>query len=123
MNSVRMSGRLAGEPRLAPTDRGRPVCDLRLTVDNRPYRPFEIAVSVFDAPARACAGRLSAGDEVRVEGELRYRIWRDRAGRSHEGFSILGRVELLGPLPGRGAPGAGPEQGPAEAAEAEATVA
>jgi single-stranded DNA-binding protein len=120
MNSVRMTGCLAGEPKLAPTDRGRSVCDLRLTVDNGPYPAFDIDVSVFDAPARICAERLSKGDRVRVEGELRFRRWRDRAGRSREGFSILGCVEPVEPRSGHGAATAGgPDPAPGEVAEAE----
>jgi single-strand DNA-binding protein len=95
MNSVNMTGRLTREPKLAPTDAGRPVCDMRVAIDNGPYRSFDIDVSVFDAPAQICADRLSRNDEVRVEGELRFRRWRDRAGRWHEGYSILGHVTAL----------------------------
>jgi single-stranded DNA-binding protein len=109
MNSVKMTGHLASEPRLAPTDAGRPVCDMRVTVDNGRYRSFEIDVSVFDAPAETCADELSKDDEVRISGELRFRRWRDRAGWWHEGFSIAGSVEPLAGVPG---PDAGPPDGP-----------
>jgi single-stranded DNA-binding protein len=109
MNSVKLTGRLTCKPKLAPTDAGRPVCDIRITVFNGRYRPFDIDVSVFDEEAHACA-ELSIGDDVQVDGELRFRKWRDRGGRWHEGFSILGNVTPL-------------ERHPVEAAEAEpATV-
>lgn len=103
MNSVKMTGRLVTTPKLAPTDKGRPVCDTRLLVDNGPYPSFEIAVSVFDEPAHACAGNLSRGDRVQVDGELRFRKWKDRAGRWHRGYSIVGGVGLLGGPSGRDA--------------------
>jgi single-stranded DNA-binding protein len=99
MNSVKLTGRLTDEPKLAPTDAGRAVCDMRVTADNGRYRSFDIDVSVFDAPARVCVERLSKGDEVRVSGELRFRRWRDRVGRWHEGFSIAGLVEPLAGSP------------------------
>jgi single-strand DNA-binding protein len=94
-NRVVITGHLAAEPKLAPTDAGRPVCDMRLTAHNGRHPRFDIPVSVFDEPARACGAHLAKGDEVRVEGELRYRRWRDRGGRWHQDFSIAGQVELL----------------------------
>ena len=63
MNSVEMTGRLTADPKSSPTDAGRPVCDMRVTVDNGRYRSFEIDVSVFDAPAEVCADELSKDDE------------------------------------------------------------
>jgi single-stranded DNA-binding protein len=119
MNSVKLTGRLTCKPKLAPTDAGRPVCDMRIAVDNGPYRSFDIDVSVFDAPARTCAERLESGDKVRVEGELRFREWRDRANRRHEGYSILGRVEPLGRSSGQDTENASP----AEAVEPERALA
>jgi single-stranded DNA-binding protein len=95
MNSVEMTGRLTADPKPSPTDAGRPVCDLRLTVDNGRYPSFDIDVSVFDAAAKVCAGRLSKDDEVRVRGELRFRVWQDRGRRWHREFSITGTVEPL----------------------------
>jgi single-stranded DNA-binding protein len=94
-NRVVITGHLAADPKLAPTDAGRPVCDLRLTAHNGRHPRFDIPVSVFDEPARACGAHLAKGDEVRVEGELRFRRWRDRGGRWHQDFSIAGQVELL----------------------------
>jgi single-stranded DNA-binding protein len=94
-NRVVITGHLAADPKLAPTDAGRPVCDMRLTAHNGRHPRFDIPVSVFDEPARACGAHLAKGDEVRVEGELRFRRWRDRGGRWHQDFSIAGQVELL----------------------------
>jgi hypothetical protein len=34
---------------------------------------------------------LSKGDEVEIDGKLRFRVWSDRRGRRHQGFSILAR--------------------------------
>jgi len=55
MNSVTLTGRLVTKPKLAPTDKGRPVCDVRLLVDNGLYPAFKIDVSVFDGAAHTCA--------------------------------------------------------------------
>jgi single-stranded DNA-binding protein len=105
-NRVVITGHLAADPKLAPTNAGRPVCDMRLTAHNGRHPSFDIPVSVFDQPARACADDLAKGDEVRAEGELRFRRWRDRGGRWHEGFSVSGHVELLQDSPRRGDAGA-----------------
>ncbi len=99
MNSVQMTGRLTAEPKPSPTDAGRPVCDMQIAVDNGRYPSFDIDVSVFDAAAKVCVGRLSKGDEVRVRGELRFRVWQDRGRRWHRKFSITGTVEPLGGMP------------------------
>jgi single-stranded DNA-binding protein len=124
MNSVTLAGRLVTKPKLAPTDKGRPVCDVRLLVDNGPYPAFKIDVSVFDAAAHICAEQRSRGDKVRVEGELRYRIWRDRANRQHEGFSIIGRVEPLDRASGQDAEnGSQPGSASVSTAQPAATVA
>ncbi len=95
MNSVKLTGRLTADPKSSPTDAGRPVCDMRLAVDNGRYPSFDIDVSAFDAAAEVCAERLSKGDEVRVRGELRFRVWQDRGRRWHREFSITGTVEPL----------------------------
>jgi single-strand DNA-binding protein len=105
-NRVVITGNLAAEPKLAPTNAGRPVCDMRLTAHNGRHPRFDIPVSVFDEPARACGRYLAKGDEVRVEGELRFRRWRDRGGRWHQDFSIAGQVELLQDSARRGDAGA-----------------
>ena len=124
MNSVQMTGRLTADPRSAPTDAGRPVCDMQLAVDNGRYPSFDIGVSVFDAAAKVCAERLSKDDEVRVRGELRFRVWQDRGCRWHREFSITGTVEplegLSADLAGRPDPqpvGAALAQGSAEAGD------
>ena len=97
MNSVKMSGRLAGEPRLKHIAKKRAVCEMRLAVDNGGRYPATfIDLSVFDAPAYVCAEHLSKGCLVEVKGELRFREWRDGAGRRHERYSIVGLVEPPG---------------------------
>jgi single-stranded DNA-binding protein len=99
MNSVHMTGRLTVDPKPSPTDAGRPVCDMRLAVDNGRYPSFDIDVSAFDAAAEVCAERLSKDDKVRVRGELRFRVWQDRGRRWHRDYSITGTVEPLEDLP------------------------
>lgn len=96
MNSVKMTGRLTHEPKLKHIKKKRAVCEMRLAVDNGRHPTTYIDLSVFDGPAYVCAEHLSKGSRVKVEGELRFREWRDPAGWRHQRYSIVGRVEPLG---------------------------
>jgi single-stranded DNA-binding protein len=96
-NKVELTGRLTREPKLLHVSKKRPVCEMRLAVDNGRYPTTFVTVSVFDGPAYSCAEFLSRGSEVQVEGELAFRE-RDAAGaRRHEPHSIVGRVMPLHP--------------------------
>jgi single-stranded DNA-binding protein len=83
-------GRLIGNPAISNTGTGRFVCDMRVELFNEQYRSFVIAVTAFDAVGEECAAELSPGDEVEIDGKLRYRSWFAH-GRLREGFSILAR--------------------------------
>jgi single-stranded DNA-binding protein len=96
MNSVKMTGRLTGEPKLKHIGtKKRAVCEMRLAVDNGRYPTTFINLSVFDAPAYVAAEHLSKGCRVKVEGELRFRERTAAGVRRHEPHSIVGRVEHL----------------------------
>jgi single stranded DNA-binding protein len=101
MNNVKMSGRLTHEPKLKHINKKRAVCEMRLAVDNGRHPTTYIDLSVFDAPAYGAAEHLSKGCRVKVEGELRFREWKDTAGWRHQRYSIVGRVEQLGRQPER----------------------
>jgi single stranded DNA-binding protein len=95
MNCVKMTGRLTREPRLEHIKEKRAVCEMRLAIDNGRHPTTYIDLSVFDAPAYVCAEHLSKGCWVKVEGELRFREWRDASGRRHQRYSLVGRAEAL----------------------------
>jgi single stranded DNA-binding protein len=124
MNSVKMTGRLTHEPKLKHIKKKRAVCEMRLAVDNGRHPTTFIDLSVFDAPAYVAAEHLSKGCRVKVEGELRFREWRDTAGWNHQRYSIVSRVELLDRPPGRDAGTANqPDLEPVDATEPAPTLA
>jgi single-stranded DNA-binding protein len=89
-------GELIADPVLTNTGAGRTVCDMKALLFNEQYQPFIIALTTFDGVAEDCAADLKKGDEVEIDGKLRFRRWME--GRHfREGFSILARrVERVG---------------------------
>jgi single-strand DNA-binding protein len=97
MNNVTLIGRLTHEPKLI--HRGdRPICEMRLAVDNHKHEPTYIDVRTFDGRAYACAEFLGKGRRVGVNGRLIYNEWRDGEDKKHERYSVIGHVEFLEPL-------------------------
>jgi single-stranded DNA-binding protein len=95
--NIEEAGELVSEPRLRRTGTGEAVCDMRANLFNEGYERFEMDLCVFGPSAETCASELSKGDEVEIDGKLRFRVWSDRRGRRHQGFSILARrVERSG---------------------------
>jgi single-strand DNA-binding protein len=101
MNTVSLTGNLTRDPELRMAgEQQRPVCELRLAVDNGPDRdPTYVDVSTFDAQAQACARYLAKGRPVAVSGRLIYREWKAEDGSPHSKHSVIGRVEFLGKRP------------------------
>jgi single-strand DNA-binding protein len=94
MNNVTISGRLTHDPKLIHRD-DRPICEMRLAVDNGKYAPTYIDVPAFDAQAYICAEYLHKGSKVGVAGPLVYREWRAADGSKRERYSVIGWVEFL----------------------------
>ncbi len=74
VNSVTLVGRLTADPNLRALPDGRPVCDLRLAVDDAQDKPLFIDVATFGPGAEACARHLIKGRQVAVVGRLAYRV-------------------------------------------------
>jgi single-strand DNA-binding protein len=111
MNAITLSGNLTEDPKLVHHNE-RPICEMRLAVDNGRHRSTYIDVRAFDEQAYICAEFLRKGSKVGVQGRLAYDEWRDAEGKKRSNYSVIGRVEFLDPAPvnGGGEPGAGSNQ-------------
>jgi single-strand DNA-binding protein len=94
MNAVTITGRLTKDPELGHVGE-RPVCDMRIAVDNGRHPTTYIDVATFDATAYACAEYLAKGRLIGVDGTLVLDEWRDAAKRPHQRYKVIGRVEFL----------------------------
>jgi single-strand DNA-binding protein len=95
MNTVTMTGRLTRDPELRHSGEERPICDMRIAVDNGRHPTTYIDVTAFDGQAYTCAEYLSKGRMVGVDGKLALGEWRDAGGRNHQRYSVIGRIEFL----------------------------
>jgi single-strand DNA-binding protein len=95
MNTVTITGRLTRDPQLKHTTDERPICEMRVAVDNGRHPTTYIDVSAFDGQAYVCAEYLTKGRKVGVDGRLTLSEWRDAGGRNHQRYSVIGRVEFL----------------------------
>lgn len=94
MNAVTLSGRLTHDPKLIHRD-DRPICELRLAVDNGEHSPTFIDVRNFDSQAYVCAEYLHKGNAIAVTGRLIYDEWRNPDDSKGERYSVIGWVEFL----------------------------
>jgi single-strand DNA-binding protein len=123
MNTVTMTGRLTKDPDLRHSG-DRPICDMRIAVDNGPYPTTYIDVTTFDGQAYTCAEYLVKGRKVGVDGKLALGEWRDAAGKNHQRYSVIGRVEFLDrPPTGDAEASDQPAPAPAESAQPELALA
>lgn len=98
MNAISLSGRLTHDPNLVY--RGdRPICEMRLAVDNGRYATTFIDIRTFDGQAYVCAEYMRKGSKVAVSGSLAYSEWRGTDDSKRERYSVIGRVEFLDPPP------------------------
>jgi len=94
MNSVVLSGRLTRDPKLVYRD-DRPICEMRLAVDNGQHPTTFIDVRAFDDQAYVCAERLGKASRVAVSGRLAYDEWRAADDSRRERYSVIGWVEFV----------------------------
>jgi single-strand DNA-binding protein len=113
MNSIALSGNLTEDPKLVHHGE-RPICEMRLAVDNGRRPSTYIDVRAFDEQAYICAEYMRKGSKIGVQGKLAYDEWRDAEGKKRSNYSVIGRVEFLDPAPVRdgGVPSAGADQLP-----------
>jgi single-strand DNA-binding protein len=95
VNNVNLVGRLTKDPKLLDRDDGRPICELRLAVDNHRRDPTFISIRTYDAHAFAWAEFLHKGHRIAVNGPLIYEHWRGPADQLCERYVVLGSVDFL----------------------------
>ena len=94
MNHLTMTGRLTSDPKLKHIG-DRPICELRLAVDNGRHPTTYIDVATFDGQAYACAEYLRKGRKVGVTGRLALSEWDGPDGRKRQRYAVIGGVEFL----------------------------
>lgn len=94
MNAISLSGRLTQDPKLVYRS-GRPICEMRLAVDNDGKKATFIDMPTFDGQAYACAEYLRKGSRVAVSGKLVYDEWHNAEGAKRYRYSVIGWVEFL----------------------------
>lgn len=94
MNAISLSGRLTQDPKLVYRS-GRPICEMRLAVDNDGKKATFIDMPTFDGQAYACAEYLRKGSRVAVSGKLIYDEWHNAEGARRSRYSVIGWVEFL----------------------------
>jgi single-strand DNA-binding protein len=98
MNAISLSGNLTEDPKLVHHGE-RPICEMRLAVDNGRHPPTYIDVRAFDEQAYPCAEFMRKGSKIGVQGRLAYDEWRNAEGKKRSSYSVIGRVEFLDPAP------------------------
>jgi single-strand DNA-binding protein len=114
INRVVVVGNLTRDPELRSTASGTSVCRLRVACNSR-WRSAETGeweekanffdVSVFGAPADACARFLEKGRLVAVDGRLDWHEWETDVGERRQAVGLV--ADSVQFLPSRG--GAGEE--------------
>jgi single-strand DNA-binding protein len=94
VNAINLSGHLTKDPKLVYRN-NRPVCEMRLAVNNGSYGPTYIDVRTFDEQAYVCAEYVRKGSKVAVSGRLVYDEWRAPDGARRSRYSVVGWVEFL----------------------------
>jgi single-strand DNA-binding protein len=120
MNNVTITGRLTRDPQLKHTADERPICEMRVAIDNGRHPTTYIDVTAFDGQAYICAEYLTKGRKVGVDGRLTLSEWRDAGGQKRQRYSVIGGVEFLDrPSEGRVDVPGRPETEPAEGVQPE----
>jgi single-strand DNA-binding protein len=92
VNQVVLVGQLCRDPELREMPDGKPVCDLRLAVnDQRGESPLFIDVAAFGHEAEACAEYLNKGQQIAASGRLVYREWETRSKEKRSKHQLIAR--------------------------------
>ncbi len=94
MNNVTLTGHLTHDPELVYHD-DRPICKMRLAVDNGSRPTTYIDVRTFDEQAYVCAEYMHKGSKIAVNGRLIYDEWRSADDSKRYRYSVIGWVEFL----------------------------
>lgn len=118
MNSVNIAGRLGADPELRNTNSGKPVCELRVAIDEGRDRTEWVSVVAWDQQATLAAEHLRKGDFVGVSGRLQTRSWEGQDGQKRYKTEVVAFRVTFGPKaqreqPQRGGYDRGGRGGPA----------
>jgi single-strand DNA-binding protein len=92
VNQVVLVGQLTREPELRELPDGKPVCDLRLAVNDRSDQPpMFIDIAVFGREAETCAEHLGKGRQIAVTGRLVHREWQSPSGEKRSKHQVSAR--------------------------------
>jgi single-strand DNA-binding protein len=94
MNHVSLIGRLTEDPKLVESQE-RPICEMRIAVDNGRFQTTFIDVRTFGEQAYTCAEYLHKGRSVAVSGTLAFSEWRSTDGKKRSRYSVIGKVDFL----------------------------
>lgn len=82
------SGRLGGDPYLAYTKKGEPICEMSLGLRNIQNEVVWRKIVVFGKLAELCKVHLRKGNQVFVQGQNQLRKFVNREGVEKEYFEI-----------------------------------
>ena len=95
INTVTVNGNLTRDPELRNTAGGEPVCSLRIAHSERFKRNGEwedranfFDVTVWGGVGEWVASNLAKGDQVVVQGALKWREWEARDGQKRQSVDI-----------------------------------
>jgi len=94
MKNMPIMGNLVGDPELRMSNKGRPMCNMRLGYGSK-NNPLYIDLLALDQLAINCTECLGKGDSIVGEGSLIMQEWEDKNGNKRDSIKIL--VHRLGP--------------------------
>lgn len=122
VNRIILVGNIGREPELKHSAKGNAFCNISIATNKRIKGADGVKreetnwhrATVWGKTAEACAKRLTAGSRVYIEGELKMKDWKDKAGNARKSAEIwVDSIQFLGnlkPLEGEAtAPLAAPE--------------
>ena len=90
VNQVVLVGQLTRDPELRELPDGKPVCDLRLAVNDRSDQPpLFIDIATFGREAKSCGEILKKGRQIAVTGRLIHREWQTPAGEKRSKHQLI----------------------------------
>ena len=101
MNSINLIGRTTADPQLKALPSGKPVCNLRIAVNNPPRDGKDqpamfVDVVAFGALAEATAEHVGKGRQLAVSGRLNYQEWEADDGTRRSRHEVIAqRVDFL----------------------------
>jgi single-strand DNA-binding protein len=123
VNKVILVGHLGADPEMRYTTSGSAVANFRIATSEewrdrnsgeKQSRTEWHRVVAFARLGEICGEYLHKGKQVYVEGRIQTRSWEDKDGNTRYTTEIIAKdMQMLGPSPGKQAPGSfDPQEGP-----------